>query len=566
MYTSPSTGIPRYHWLLNLVLITGFIRLTIIGTVLSTTATTYASSRPGGDVTDPVVRAVDIAEPAVVRIFTTLGGHLTVHFSTTNSVSFPLGGSSYQLQLSGSGTFITAHGDILTADHVINPPHDQSLDQFLNHVAAPDVAAYINQNAKSGSPQVTAAQVEQELDNGAALPSDHHYDPATSEVFLSTSYTGPLSAPDFSSLPSQVHATVDRIEMESSFNNEDVAIVHINMNDMASVQLGDSSGVQQLDPLTIIGFPGNGDVSQKPTDILTASANSITVSSIKTTDSGAEVIQVGGNVEHGDSGGPALDNTGAVVGIVSFGLSSPDSPGGTSFLQASNSARSLVQSLHLDTTPGTFQKEWSQAFSDYAASTPGHWHRAEQEFARIAASYPLFKAVTPYLAYAQAQASNEHLPSSSSSPRTSSSTPNNLLAYAWTIGAIVIVLLLAALLLGMVIRRREKKASVPGVSAAAQASQGPIPATVSQQRANPAVNVKQGQRRSPLDDGMTAFGAPPSAISPVQPLSPSSGPPSIISGTLRPWPCGHMNRSNARYCSICGEPAPPPPTSRRIEQ
>jgi hypothetical protein len=41
---------------------------------------------------------------------------------------------------------------------------------------------------------------------------------------------------------------------------------------------------------------------------------------------------------------------------------------------------------------------------------------------------------------------------------------------------------------------------------------------------------------------------------------------SVLSGTLRPWPCGHMNRPSARYCSICGEPAPPPPTIRRIEQ
>ena len=95
--------------------------------------------------------------------------------------------------------------------------------------------------------------------------------------------------------------------MESSINEKDVAIVHVSLNDMPSVQLGDSTNVQQQDELTIIGFPGNGDVSNKPTDLLTSSINKISVSSIKTTDSGAEVIQVGGNVEHGDSGGPALD-------------------------------------------------------------------------------------------------------------------------------------------------------------------------------------------------------------------------------------------------------------------
>ena len=564
MYKTSSQGTHQigYLRLLKIMLMIGFVCLSIIGTVISTTTTTYAAGRPGGNVTDPVVRAVDIAEPAVVRIITTVGGHLTVHFSSTSNVTFPQGGSGYPLLLSGSGTFITAQGDILTADHVINPPHDQSLDQFLNHQAASDVATYINQNSKPGSSQATSNQVEQALNNGQ-LASDHKYDPATSEVYLSTSYTGQLSASDFQSLPNNIHAAVDRIEMESSINEKDVAIVHVSLNDMPSVQLGDSTNVQQQDELTIIGFPGNGDVSNKPTDLLTSSINKINVSSIKTTDSGAEVIQVGGNVEHGDSGGPALDNAGAVVGIVSFGLSTAGSPGGTSFLQASNSARGLVQSLHLDTTPGAFQKAWDQAFSDYAASTPGHWHKAQQEFAKIAANYPLFKAIAPYLSYAQAQAKNEQVPNSSRTTGTSNSNP--VVAYLWIIGAIVIILLLAVLLFGLFFGRRRRKSSASSAPApaAGQAFQGPpSPAAISQQRSGPAEAVKQRLQASPHDEGMTAFGAPPAPMSSMQ----STPAQSVLSGTLRPWPCGHMNRPSARYCSICGEPAPPPPTSRRIEQ
>src|SRR6266704_6694473 len=401
MYKTSSQGTHQigYLRLLKIMLMIGFVCLSIIGTVISTTTTTYAAGRPGGNVTDPVVRAVDIAEPAVVRIITTVGGHLTVHFSTTSNITFPQSGSGYPLLLSGSGTFITAQGDILTADHVINPPHDKSLDQFLNHEAASDVAAYINQNAKPGSSQATSTQVEQALNNGQ-LASDHKYDPATSEVYLSTSYTGPLSASDFQSLPNNIHAAVDRIEMESSINEKDVAIVHVSLNDMPSVQLGDSTNVQQQDELTIIGFPGNGDVSNKPTDLLTSSINKINVSSIKTTDSGAEVIQVGGNVEHGDSGGPALDN---------------------------------------------------------AASTPGHWHKAQQEFAKIAANYPLFKAIAPYLSYAQAQAKNEQVPNSSRTTGTSNSNP--VVASLWLIGAIVIILLLAVLLFGLFFGRRRRKSS-----------------------------------------------------------------------------------------------------------
>ena len=596
MHKTPFTETPSKHRyrLLRMIAIVGLLGLFILGLTSGTAGTSYASGRPGGNITDPVVQAVDIAEPAVVRIFTTLGGHLTVHFSTTNSVTFPQPGStssnsngtSYPIQLSGSGTFISAHGDVLTADHVINPPHDQTLSQYLDDLAASDVAAYINQNAKSGS-QVTTDEVDQELKSGQ-LPSDPTYDPATSQVFLNTYYTGPLSAATFQDIPSQIYATVDRIEKESAVNQSDVAIVHVSMNDMPSVQLGDSSNVQQQDQLSIIGFPGNGDVSSKPTDILTPSVNLINVSSIKTTDSGAQVIQVGGNVEHGDSGGPALDSNGAVVGIVSFGLSSANSPGGTSFLQASNSAESLVQSLNLNTTPGPFQKAWSQAFADYAATYSGHWHKAQQEFAKLASSYPLFKAITPYLTYAQQQARTEK--TTQTTPTThNSSTQSPVLAYVLTIGSVVVLLLLVVFLFRMIFRsNRKKKATtqdtVPA-TASAQAARQPQPATIPQRVNSPGVSaqqvpvppVQQGQPGSSMrpvqpvsqpqqDDGMSAFGAPSRTIQQAVPPVQSSAPPStIISGTLRPWPCGHMNRSSARFCSICGEPAPPPPT-RQFEQ
>lgn len=562
--------------------------------VLVNAAPTLADGIPGGNVQNPVVRAVDIAKPAVVRIFTLISSQLVVHFST-GDVTFPQPGSSagsnYSLGLSGSGTFISSHGDILTADHVVNPPQDQSLSQYLDDTAAQDVTNYINAHSKT---QVTVAQVDQELKTGQ-ISSTPQYGQTISQVFLSTQFTGPLTAPDLSSVPANLQAPVDKIEAQSAVDQSDVAIIHVNMNDMPSVQLGDSSSVQQQDQLTIIGFPGNGDVSAKPTDLLNSSVNNIGVSSIKTTDSGAQVIQVGGNVEHGDSGGPALDSNGNVVGIVSFGLSTSGDPGGTSFLQASNSAETLIKSLNLDTTPGPFQKAWSQAFNDYAATTPGHWHKAAQELQSLASKYPLFLAITPYLTYAQQQAKIEKVPTTKSNNSTSSSP---LLAYAVTIGAIIVVLLLVILLLTMVLRRRgrakRQAAAAPVQPGFAPPFQNTPPAIMPQQgqgmpntQGVSGVNggyappqyrqVAQPVPPTPVNDPMSAFGAPPTMPNPPQMTAPPqqggqaaqfpNTPPSMVSGTLRTWPCGHMNRSNARYCSICGEPAPPPPTIiRQVEQ
>ncbi len=572
----------RRYQLSRIVVLVGLVCLTLLGMAGNSPAA-YADGIPGGNVSDPAVRAVDIAKPAVVRIITFLNGQLTVHFPTKD-VTFPQSGSGYQIVLSGSGTFITARGEILTADHVVNPPR-QDLDQFLQQQAAQDIAIYMNQVLKT-SPPVSADQVTAQLAS-RQLRSDTQYSTPQSRVYLSTDYTGPLNVTDIQNVPPNLYATVDRIEKQSAFTDKDVAIIHVNnMNDMAMVQLGDSSSVQQQDELTIIGFPGNGDIAgNSATDLLTLSVNKVFVSSIKTTDTGAPLIQVGGNVEHGDSGGPALDNHGTIVGIVSFGA---NGPGSTSFLQASNSAHTLVQDLGLNTSPGPFQKAWNQAFTDYASTTPGHWHKAQIEFGQIAANYPLFKAVKPYLDYTMSQAKIEKVPQPQPQPSSTASPAKSVLTNPLTLIGIGLVLVAVLLLFGVFAlqRRRAKRAPVTTTSASSFNTPPPITPPVNQGRP---ISPSQSAYGQQVNDTLTAFGAPPSPaprslwpgqppsqsqpgqLRPFPPQSPTvstNGPtvPSTLSGALVPWPCGHMNRPVARYCSVCGEPAPPTPPVRKFEQ
>src|ERR1700681_3009545 len=172
-------------------------------------ASAHTFDIPGGNVADPVVRAVDIAQPAVVRIITQVDGKLIVHFASGN-VTFPQDGSKgYPLVTSGSGTFISAHGDILPADHVVNPPQ-ADLDSFLQQTAAQDLATYMDSTLKA-NPQVSAAQVAQALASGQ-LNSTSQYDTPQSRVYLSFAFTGPLNATSFQSIPSNVFSNVDRIE------------------------------------------------------------------------------------------------------------------------------------------------------------------------------------------------------------------------------------------------------------------------------------------------------------------------------------------------------------------
>ena len=585
MHTNKShhTSPRRRYWLLHTISALGVAFFSMIGFV-GITPIAHAIGNPGGDVSDPVVRAVDMAKPAVVRIFTDINTQLTVNFSPKQSITFPLGGGNYTSTLTGSGTFISAHGDILTADHVVNPPHDDQLSQDLDMQAAPDVADYINKYVPSYAP-VTQDDVAQELFSGQ-IPSHWRYGKTQSLVYLSTDYSGPLTATKLHKVPAQLQAPIDRIEAQSAVDAKDVAIVHADLNDTPSVQLGDSSGVHEQDMLTIIGFPGNGDVSDLPTNLLTSSVNQIMVSSLKTTDQGAQVIQVSGNVEDGDSGGPALDSNGAVVGIVSFGLSDQS---GTNFLQASNSARALVQRLHLDTAPGPFEKAWSQAFNDYAATTPGHWYKAQQELASIQTDYPQFKAILPYLQYAQAQAPQERV--QQSQPRSTRSTPHSqsktISPLVWIILAVMVIIVLTLVMFALTLRRRKKKGPftpvtllpmlpanvvVPLAGTRGEDADAMVafdaPTTTPPKKKGPFTPVilqpmfpAQTQYAPQDTDALVAFGASTTTLRQEQvsvqpqPFGLLVGMPAITSktsGELRP----ELNSKNLRFYSMWGGPVP----------
>ena len=603
MHTNIShhTSARRCHWLLHAISALGITFFSMIG-FAGITPIAHAIGNPGGDVSDPLVRAVDMAKPAVVRIFTDINTQLTVHFSPKQSITFPLGGGDYTSTYTGSGTFISAHGDILTADHVVNPPHDDQLSQDLDTQAAPDVADYINKHVPSDAP-VTQDEVAQELFSGQ-IPSHWRYGKTQSLVYFSTDYSGPLTATKLHKVPAQLQAPIDRIEAQSAADAKDVAIVHANLNDTPSVQLGDSSGVHEQDMLTIIGFPGNGDVSDLPTNLLTSSVNQIMVSSLKTTDQGAQVIQVSGNIEDGDSGGPALDSNGNVVGIVSFGLSDQ---GGTNFLQASNSAQALVQSLHLDTAPGPFEKAWSQAFNDYTATTSGHWHKAQQELASIHTTYPQFNALLPYLQYALAQSPQVRVQQSQpgSTLHSQSRTISTLM---WIIAAVMVIIVLALTMFALTLRQRKKKQPltpatllpmlpakvvgtlpggqvsrfITGLPLAGTLSGGQVtrggdadaavafdaPTTTQPKKKGPLTPVilqplfpAQTQYASQDTDALVAFGASTTTLQQEQvsvqpqPFGLLVGMPAITgktSGELRP----ELNSKNLRFYSMWGGPVP----------
>ena len=375
---------------------------------------TTTGRAPGGRLSDPAVRAADLAAPAVVRISTVYDSHITLNVCGA-TVTLPHSAAGYTEGVLGSGAFISAHGDILTADHLIQVDHD-ILDQqlFADPAVQADIARALNASPCYGfGPLIAPADIGNGFLQTSGVEYHTTFTSPRTYVWRDTAYSGALPTPAgdnadlLKALMSAPHVPATTLT-SSDFAHDDLAALHVDERDTPSIQLGVSANVEALDSLTVIGFPGNGDANNAPTNLLTPSFNLASVSAIKTNTDGAELIQVGGNIEHGDSGGPALDDAGHIVGVVSFG--GPDTQGMTAFLRSSDSARSLISAAHVDMRPGALELAWERAFRDYSATYAGHWHRSSQEFTALLKQYPQFHGAAPYASWARARARVEPLP------------------------------------------------------------------------------------------------------------------------------------------------------------
>lgn len=101
----------------------------------------------------------------------------------------------------------------------------------------------------------------------------------------------------------------DKLVVRAYDERRDLAVVQVSGFGLPTIKLGNSEAVQQGDPVVVLGNPVG----------LQGSASRGIVSAIRPLD-GYRVFQTDAAVNHGNSGGPMLNESGEVVGVVTFKL------------------------------------------------------------------------------------------------------------------------------------------------------------------------------------------------------------------------------------------------------
>lgn len=418
--------------------------LALLGMTLSSlggVVTARAAGESSGGLCTAARRGLALALPAVVRIATTYQAQVIYTTADGSSVTFPQDGGYYPLMVSGTGVFISGNGDVLTASSAVNAP-SATLNTLLAGIAAPDIAQALND--ANPSQTVTAATILTQLLTDPQIWQPVIQQPQT-VLYLSSQYSGPTQASSVENLQSYPVTVVAQSSTNQQIDN-DLTILHADgLGDLPTIPLGDSTQVYQGDTLTILGYPGSADLAQSngsiaPNNFLTASVQTVTVSAWKTAANGSQLIQIDGNVEQGDSGGPALNTDGQLVGVVSFDAGNGNGAGQASFLHTANDAKNLAQQAKVNLSQDTFDMRWAAAYDACSSTAAGHWHAAYSQFTQLARLYPHFKGVQLYVSYTKAQASHEPAP--------------GLNLPGWAIALIVAGLLVAAVIVLVLLRQR----------------------------------------------------------------------------------------------------------------
>ncbi|HEY0371411.1 MAG TPA: trypsin-like peptidase domain-containing protein [Thermoanaerobaculia bacterium] len=267
---------------------------------------------------------------------------------------------------SGSGFIIHPDGVILTSGHVVAPTRNAgalseelrrngAIAALVRHFPVETLRAihrsdaldrYVAPLAAAGKVANERVVTQVELSNGETLPfTIRKYSPALNE------------------------------------RGSDLAILQINRKHLPSLPLGDSDTVQVGESIWSVGYPSVasstdeviGGWLSRDSD-LEATFNPGTITAIKRNVANVPVFQTNVAIYHGNSGGPAVNRNGEVIGISTWGHTNAEQ---IKFLVPVNVAKQLLSEAKIAASAGgEFNQSYREALE---AAGDGKWLEAKKK-------------------------------------------------------------------------------------------------------------------------------------------------------------------------------------------
>jgi S1-C subfamily serine protease len=290
--------------------------------------------------------------------------------------------------ISGSGFILTPDGYIVTNAHVVSMAPDDLKTLFatdlLNQLIPNDVQTLQNDL------KVQLSAEEQTMFKTALLGFYTHYMQLTAPTTTVTAQIG-IAIPGLSTLTKSVVCDVRQVGQITP--GKDVAILKIEQTNLPTVPVGDDTKLQVGDKIFIIGYPGAAEMGTaamgaEPT------LTSGDVSARQTMPGGWQAIQTDAAINHGNSGGPAFNEEGQVIGIATFGA---DNAQNINFLVPMSVANEFLNGQNIKPQESDLSTQYIAAINDLEANDCS---KAQHEFEQIKNLNPGFPYVQDYITQA----------------------------------------------------------------------------------------------------------------------------------------------------------------------
>jgi len=358
--------------------------LILIFFILASFCRRAAAPRPAGAM-DDVQKMAYAVKPAVVRISAIATADFRYPASAIGKIGEVLAWRSHDVAAqnvvetgaggSGTGFLIHPDGFILTSGHVVAPTRDMGdVERELRHNGAiealarhfpvnelralhraGELEAYVQALAAAGSIAEVKINNRVELSNGETLPFE-----------------------------------IQRFSPELGLGGTDLAVLKIARKGLPSLALGDSEAIRVGESIWSVGYPA---VASSSDDViggwlsrdsdLEPTFNPGSITAIKVNIAKAPVFQSNVAIYRGNSGGPAVNSRGEVIGISTWGHTSAEQ---IKFLVPINVAKSFLVAAKIPTSSdGEFNQKYRAALD---AAYDGRWLDAKKEVVRAAGLFP----------------------------------------------------------------------------------------------------------------------------------------------------------------------------------
>jgi S1-C subfamily serine protease len=282
----------------------------LVGAVAGFPATAASAQRP-----ITVQEALQRAKPAVVLVVAEVASEVTLDCgSGPQKITPPV------FRETGTGWYLDESGWLITNGHVVQPAHEpprwlanQQAQRAVTTACLPGVLKRMGLQP-GDSPEREEAAKRKLLD--AVLPTTKvNLQP---QIFVVTA-------------KGRLRAEVKKYSPPvSEMSARDLALLKVPGEDFPVLALADPRAVQIGDPIHIIGFPGvvlTHELLSKSTMVEPPVTNGA-VSAIQADASNNPLIQTDAPASFGNSGGPAVNSRGTVVGVLTFVSLAPGADGG----------------------------------------------------------------------------------------------------------------------------------------------------------------------------------------------------------------------------------------------